>query len=255
MSESTELMLRGETTVDLASLTLEQLAETASREARLAESSMHTALMHAVRCGEALLLAYERVPHGQWQEWVRENVEVAVVTAGMYMRIAYYKDDIPEGMTSWVAARNYLSGKPRIHRRGFPPAPEAIREEARRMRAAGQPFNKIASTLGYSEGAIKYWTDPKYPAKQAAQKRRQREERARQQRAEEALRRQEQAKAVKRYGNQEAEETFISIRRALDASQRALDNSNDVDFKAGMRAVQGHLYKAEEEMLATLKIK
>lgn len=40
----------------------------------------------AIRCGELLCAEKERVGHGKWESWAKENLAFSLVTAGRYMR-------------------------------------------------------------------------------------------------------------------------------------------------------------------------
>ena len=54
----------------------------------LAQQHAGEAIKHALRCGELLIEAKAKVPHGQWLPWLRQNIAFSDRTAQGYMRIA-----------------------------------------------------------------------------------------------------------------------------------------------------------------------
>lgn len=67
---------------------LAQLAQRANEEHRLHEVHRKKALEHALRAGEFLIEAKQRVAHGKWQQWVERNFEGSWRTAQVYMKLA-----------------------------------------------------------------------------------------------------------------------------------------------------------------------
>ncbi len=47
-----------------------------------------TALQRAMETGALLLRAKQRLPHGEWGAWMRDNIRMSPRTAQMYMRVA-----------------------------------------------------------------------------------------------------------------------------------------------------------------------
>lgn len=74
--------------------TLDDLAETARREHRLAVQASVSMVEHAIRAGDALIAAKERVPKGQWGAWLEENFRASRETANGYARVALYQDRV-----------------------------------------------------------------------------------------------------------------------------------------------------------------
>jgi Protein of unknown function (DUF3102) len=58
------------------------------------------ALGHAIACGEMLLEAKAKVPHGQWLPWLRKNITCGERSAQGYMRIA---KRVPDPIRNGVA--------------------------------------------------------------------------------------------------------------------------------------------------------
>ncbi|HSS63925.1 MAG TPA: DUF3102 domain-containing protein [Gammaproteobacteria bacterium] len=69
---------------------LRRLAADISAEHDAARAAAEKAAGHAIRCGELLLQAKEKVPHGQWLKWVDENCGLGTRMIQAYMRLAKY---------------------------------------------------------------------------------------------------------------------------------------------------------------------
>jgi hypothetical protein len=64
------------------------LTELAKQINKAYDSLLMTSAERAIRVGELLLAAKERVPHGEWQDWVRANTRVTPASARGYMHLA-----------------------------------------------------------------------------------------------------------------------------------------------------------------------
>lgn len=53
-----------------------------------AQRAAKTAVAHAIKAGELLLVAKSKVPHGAWLTWLSENCDFSPSTATGYMRLA-----------------------------------------------------------------------------------------------------------------------------------------------------------------------
>src|SRR5262245_29321870 len=67
---------------------LPELARRINEEHRAAGQALRAGLTHARNAGELLLEAKEKVRHGEWLPWLRDNCEVAERTAQTYMQVA-----------------------------------------------------------------------------------------------------------------------------------------------------------------------
>jgi hypothetical protein len=68
---------------------LRRYAAKANAEARAAEEHHRKSVVHAIRCGEALIKAKAVLnQHGEWEKWLRKNFEHSVRTARLYMQLA-----------------------------------------------------------------------------------------------------------------------------------------------------------------------
>ena len=76
------------TTTDYTALDLPSLAFAIVSENACAIRTAKTAVDHAIRCGEMLIAAKAKVPHGEWESWLEENAEVSLRTSQRYMRLA-----------------------------------------------------------------------------------------------------------------------------------------------------------------------
>ena len=71
-----------------SSRSLDDLAAEIRREVEAAEAEYQSALQHAIRAGQLLLVAQERVGHGSWRRWLDANCPGGYSTAANYMRFA-----------------------------------------------------------------------------------------------------------------------------------------------------------------------
>src|SRR5687768_15050907 len=95
------------------SRTLPRLAEQIRAEHEAAESDWRSALGHALRAGELLNEAKERVEHGDWSRWLRINFPASERTARLYMQAAANRQRVAEvGATSLREAVKAIA-KPR----------------------------------------------------------------------------------------------------------------------------------------------
>jgi hypothetical protein len=86
------------TTKGITKSEVKEIAE----EHRKAQEAFGSAVQHAIRCGELLTGAKEKVKHGEWLPWLEENFDFTRQTASGYMRLAT------------AAERGELEGAPSI---------------------------------------------------------------------------------------------------------------------------------------------
>jgi hypothetical protein len=67
---------------------LPDLVYSIQMEFNRAEKAANTALDHAVRCGQMLRAAKERIPHGSWMKWVENNTTLPHSTVTTFMHLA-----------------------------------------------------------------------------------------------------------------------------------------------------------------------
>ncbi len=80
---------RAGTYVDPAALA--DLADRINAQHESAEKAAHSALEHAVQCGELLTEAKAAVAHGEWLPWLEKNTKIPKRTAQQYMALARAK--------------------------------------------------------------------------------------------------------------------------------------------------------------------
>jgi hypothetical protein len=71
---------------ELVDAELSRLANGIREQHRLAEEKVASGLMHALNAGTMLAQAKERLPHGDFEAWVEEHVQVTQRQAQRYMR-------------------------------------------------------------------------------------------------------------------------------------------------------------------------
>jgi hypothetical protein len=87
---------------------------------RLAIQYAGKAIEHAIACGQMLLEAKAKVPHGKWLPWLRENITFGERSAQGYMRIAQkVPHQIRNGVADFTSLRGALAAlaTPRRYRR------------------------------------------------------------------------------------------------------------------------------------------
>jgi len=66
----------------------EVTAEQVNEEHRLARESAETAVQHAIRCGELLIMKKAQLRHGEFMLWISKNCEFGQATATRYIKAA-----------------------------------------------------------------------------------------------------------------------------------------------------------------------
>lgn len=156
---------------DLSALSLPELAEVAEREAALcdaavdeARGNLSQALVHMIRCGEALIEARRQVPVGEFHAWLDASLpnrserhwrRCVQAAANKDMLLA------SEGASTHTAFDRILVGQGVAGRGGRPSLyDEVMHREARRLRSEGEPLSTIARELDVSETTVRRWVDP-----------------------------------------------------------------------------------------------
>jgi len=239
-------------------ISLEQLAEAINKSHRAAHESAWAAVSHAVEAGQALLEARQRIDSGTFEDWVSANTEMAYATANRYMRLAFYKDELPtsDGLTSAThgvginAAQKALRGLPPIPKVFGSNGPVATKmdiEVAKQMRDEGRSYRDIGEALGRNETTVYYWLNPK------SRQRNRDGARSRRTAEREAFKRSERDKAVKRAGG-DASHAYSHLRRCAADVQSAIDKSTDREQGAHLRTALDDLYRAEDQIMKALGI-
>ena len=239
----------------LSILDLPELAAEAKREHSLASAALSDAVQHAIRVGEVLLVARDRVERGGWKDWV-ESTGISSGLAYVYMRVAEYRHELPEEEPmSLNAAYAFLRGK------SLPPSgnrwkyPDEVREEAIRLKQEGEFGHvEIAELLGVSPASVTYWTDPEYRKKHQAKSRsRQRRKRAAAKALAEKEKQQTRESAAKRAGGA-IDRAYSQLRLHIAALDQAIHEASDRSTRAVLREALDHAYKAEDKIAEALKV-
>jgi hypothetical protein len=171
-------------TVTVSSLapqsSLDQLAAEIRHEHEECLLAAVSSLRHAIRAGDALLVARDQVPRGQWERWLDENVPDVRVMAKAYMRIATYRDAVPPEVTTAERALKALRGLPAFDGSGPARHPESVRDRAVELAGEGLPINRIAAHLGVDRKCVRRWVGKKNSASREGTYRRGRPTRAQQ---------------------------------------------------------------------------
>lgn len=220
------------------------LIEQINEQHRIIAGRKGEALEHAVRCGELLLEAQQRVPRGHWTVWLEENVEMHKTTAFAYMRLARNKEAVQAGNFNGIdpALAALSDGKTLT---------DTEKDEMRRLYKngnSGLSLDELATTFGVRKSTVWYWVSAK---QRDRVKRLQRHQRDRDRKAAEtAIRRQ----IITRKGGEIAR-AYSEIRRAqqkIDAEARA----QDMDPMRRVRLLEAldALYAAEDKLADAQKL-
>lgn len=254
---STDLAVVQTEVLEPGQRTLRELATEANREGHLLIEAGSSMVEHAIRMGEHLLLAQERVGSGGWQQWIAENYDFGYTWAATSMRAARYQDEVrASGVTSISGIRRHLSAieAPRANN-GRPRRPEWMRKEAIRLRKEeGLSTRAIATELGVSNHAVRYWTDP-----DVAKRSKQASSRAAKKRAAayRALREQEREQAIKRAVRKEGgamAELYVLAERAQDVQGQAHREATDTDRRQHLALAGEHYRKWRDEIVRALGV-
>lgn len=138
--------------------TLDELAATIRLEHEACMGVAQRTLEHATRAGEALLAVRERTMRtGTWTTWVRESAPLSRAQCYTYMRIAAFREFLPDGV-GIKEGEMLLAGLPALGTgRGRPRLPDSMKQDAERMRGEGVPYKQIAKRLGISPSTVHNW--------------------------------------------------------------------------------------------------
>lgn len=202
---------------------LDALKTRINEEHRQCEEAVGEALKHAINAGEGLAQMKERVPHGTWGRWLRENFEGSERTAQAYVRLYRRRDEIRNGAAD-LSIRGALSSL-------STPKPKALTETA----AEEVVIEAVAETEGVSlETARKNHADTIRETKVAVER-----ENARREEVGESF----DAKERADYAGKVAEAKKRS--RAAEERYREEQRAN-LDFM--LLDVDAHLSKARREL-------
>ena len=67
---------------------LDELAQRIKEEHSNVACALHQGFMHASAAGELLIQAKGKAGHGKWSPWLRDECNISMRTASLYMRLA-----------------------------------------------------------------------------------------------------------------------------------------------------------------------
>lgn len=239
---------------DLEGLTLDELADEARRGHEAAMELVASAVQYAIRVGDVLLIARERVERGGWLAWLEAN-GLSGGIAYVYMRIAQFRDEIPvEEMRTVTAAYSYLRGRALPATGNRWKYPDEIRQEALRLVDDGMEQQEVAELLGVNSSTITYWVDPEYRKQHQRKSRdRNRRRRAAAKALAEKEKREERDRAAKSAGGALAD-AYSKLRLHIEALDQAIKDATDRGTQAILREALDHAYKAEDKIAEALKV-
>lgn len=246
---------------DYASMTLEELAASASVNACLSEEAEANAetlrfesVWRGMDAGDALLIIQQRIAPSPWGEWVDANFPASRKRVRQWMRLAEHRGEverwIAEGGTGdkhgVAAALSAISHRP--HRKsGFERFDPVVKQEAARLRRQGTPWREVAEILGTSQNTVRYWVDPDFRRRQIdSQKRYQR----RMQRARKALDEQQEReeKAKLAASPSDVGKAYSLVRQLTSALSQAQIAVESPEVRRHLREAEQLALKAEESI-------
>lgn len=237
---------------DLSTWTLDELAAVVNEEHDLALLAVKTTLRHVIRAGEALLAAKERVAPGGWYAWISGNTHLAETTVQTYMRLATYQAILPSHIETIEGARRFVLGLPKTTTQ--PVYPEEVKREARRLRKEGLSYPAIGEIVGAVPNTVRFWCDPRYQKQLRDRSKAVTRQRREANKALEEKRQAEgRAKAARKAGGALAE-SYSALRIAMQALDRAIEETPDRDMKATLRSALGHANKVEAKIVEALGV-
>jgi hypothetical protein len=249
---STEVLQPGE-------LSLNELADVANREHEQAQTAGAAMVAHAIAAGEALERARQRVPDGQWGQWIADHFHGSWSLASTYQRLYHYRDEVGD-MASVNAARRHLKlvGAPVLYR----PTPQnhygrlraEDKERAREMRERGATLLEIGDAFGVHLSTARRWVDP---ASAEKARRSGAKTKAKRMARERAAREQERQRAIKRAirvrGGSYAE-LYAMAEKMQDVLGRAHGEATDHEVRAALARAGEHYRRMRDQIVRGLGV-
>jgi hypothetical protein len=136
----------------LAESTLDELARTIAYEHGEVTRAANDMVAHALRAGDALLVARRQLQHGAWGAWLTDNCSLDHSTATWYMRLASYREVVEHNAASIADAKRLLTGKPsRIKITSDP----KLREQVEQLRVDGLTWDRISVLTGVPKTTLR----------------------------------------------------------------------------------------------------
>jgi hypothetical protein len=87
---------------------LDELAQRIKEEHSNVASALQQGFIHASAAGELLIQAKAKAGHGKWLSWLRDECEISVRTASLYMRLAKNRGGIEDQIGNAVALKTWV---------------------------------------------------------------------------------------------------------------------------------------------------
>ena len=98
-----------ESVLEEVSVSLDTLAAQIRTEHTAVSTALKDSLTHAMKAGDLLIQAKEKVPHGGWLPWLSENCSISERTAQLYMRTAKNRAELEKRQNTQCIADLTLS--------------------------------------------------------------------------------------------------------------------------------------------------
>lgn len=223
--------------------TLENLRDRANEEHRLTLEAAKDMITHAITAGEILNEIRERIPWGEWMEWVEREFSGSVSNANFYRRLALNASLVrTSGVRTLREAERYLVEHAALTT--STPRTGSIVKERRReiitLRQAGKPVEEVAAIVGVSVPTV-------YNLSRKDWQRRNRRHNLIQKQARQALKREQRERQAKKIGGNLGE-AYSLLRRTAQVLQNALDQATTKPEREHLGRALDRLHKSEDEL-------
>jgi hypothetical protein len=232
---------------------LEGLVETIKTECALVAKAEASALDHAIKAGHALIRAKAQVP-GSWTDWLAVNLDISYGIANKYMRLARYEAHVRATSATCirgaVEAVAFLPESPR----GRDPIPidpailaKVKRGEMTQAEAAAAAGVSTSTVSNRTRGISRTGQTPAPPERRAVYA-------ARRRAATVALRKEEEARAVRKAAVKPVSEAYALVRRSLQLLDQAMGEVESTEVKAHLATATRRLHAAEDEIVRASRL-
>jgi transcriptional regulator with XRE-family HTH domain len=235
-----------------AAPTLDELAEIITAGQARIQQAVVGLLRDAFVVGDALLAVKEQL-RGSFKGWLEGTVGMSRSTAYLYLRLAYYKDEICAELEtpSIEQAAVFVRGLPDIAGRGSGHVAERARAQGRRLLALGLPQQEVAGIVGVSPGTVWRWANPEAAREQ--DKRNQQRQSERRKREREERRAADIRRALRKVGAAE-QELYAMSERMQDVMGKAHGEATGREKREHYALAGAHYRKMRDEIVRALGV-
>lgn len=237
--------------LDVGERSLSELADIIEDEHRACTQALNTALMHAIKAGEALDQAHQIVPRGDWMAWV-ENLEISRTTCNLYVRLYVYRDRLHPGM-GIREARHHLAGLPQTYPYGGNPGASelALQQAAELVTEHGFTLREAALDVGVSQTTVWRFLNPEKAREIERRKAARETERAR---LRKTVDRDQAIKRAVRKAGAAMTEMYAMAERMQDVLAQAQRETEDQDAKRALSEAGVHYRKMRDDIVRALGV-